>query len=531
MNEGILLNNILQCSSDIIWIKNISLEYTHVSDTFLEAVGRTREDVIGKTRQSQYLFEFEDRIDDKDIINNEMDVEDDELLIYKGTYQMFHVRRYVLKNDNNEVIGLYGMACIDRHAEGAGYAFELVMEDIPYGIIVTNKEGMIIKVNNRISDYLLVDGDILGRNLSEFNLKRDSRKDNDAKISNEQHSFNFFGRDYSFTIQRVPLHNFNGKTEGEVLVLSDLSDEYERVRNQYNEKFSNVLKNAYAEIIELDFHTNSAKFLSDTGHLFDFSNIFKVQDEMELKELRKRMREYVYTDDYDMYDKFFDYDIISAYFADNIMTMMESEIRILNKKNHYSWLRFSISQIKNSNGIITYLCCVKDIDEEKKAEKDSLSTVFNRGAFVKNVKNKLSMRNKAEACAFYMIDIDNFKSINDNYGHNVGDLVIRNIGKIINDIFANKAVPGRMGGDEFAVYQDGIEKTSVVYELADSILEKVHNVAIDMKLHDNVTVSIGAVIVTDGDVSFDKIYQEADKQLYCSKRKLKNCYTVSEVRL
>ena len=52
-----------------------------------------------------------------------------------------------------------------------------------------------------------------------------------------------------------------------------------------------------------------------------------------------------------------------------------------------------------------------------------------------------------------------------------------------------------------------------------------------MKLHDNVTVSIGAVIVTDGDVSFDKIYQEADKQLYCSKRKSKNCYTVSEVRL
>lgn len=44
MNEGILLNNILQCSSDIIWIKNISLEYTHVSDTFLEAVGRTREE-------------------------------------------------------------------------------------------------------------------------------------------------------------------------------------------------------------------------------------------------------------------------------------------------------------------------------------------------------------------------------------------------------------------------------------------------------------------------------------------------------
>ena len=54
----------------------------------------------------------------------------------------------------------------------------------------------------------------------------------------------------------MPLHDFNGKIEGEVLVLSELSDEYERVRRQYNEKFSNALKNAYAEIIELDYHTD-----------------------------------------------------------------------------------------------------------------------------------------------------------------------------------------------------------------------------------------------------------------------------------
>ncbi len=530
MNEGILLNSLLENSSDIVWIKNVNLEYTHVSDTFLEAFGKTRQEIIGKQRQEQCLFEFEDRVDDCDIIKKDMDVEDDELMIYKGTYQMFHVRRRVIKDENNVIIGLYGTATLDRHAESAGHAFELVMEDIPYGIIVTNKEGMIIKVNNRLSDYLLVDGEILGRNLSEFNLKRDSRKYNDAKISNEQHSFNYFGRDYTFTVQRVPLHDFNGKIEGEVLVLSELSDEYERIRRQYNEKFSNALKNAYAEIIELDYHTDQAKCLSDTGHLFDFSDMFKTQEELNLNQLKADMRECVYKDDVELFDSFFEFENIVNYFHENLNTMMETELRVLNRHSKYGWLRFSVSQIKNSNGIITYLCCIKDIDEEKRAERDSLSTVFNRGAFVKNVENMLSVRDKKSACAFYMIDIDNFKSINDTYGHNIGDLVIRNVGKIINNIFAKKAVPGRMGGDEFSVYQDGISDTSTVYNLADQIVDNVRKMSEEMNLDENVTVSVGITIVTSGKVTFDDIYQEADKQLYCSKRKSKNCYTVSEVQ-
>ncbi len=530
MNEGILLNSLLESSSDIVWIKNTSLEYTHVSDTFLEAFEKTREEIIGKQRQEYRLFEFEDRIDDCEIIDKGIEVEDDELMIYKGKYQMFHVKRRAIKDEDDNIVGLFGTATLDRHAESAGHAFELVMEDIPYGIIVTNKEGMIIKVNNRLSDYLLVDGEILGRNLSDFNLKRDSHKYNDAKISNEQHSFNYFGREYGFTVQRVPLHDFNGKIEGEVLVLSELSDEYERVRRQYNEKFSNALKNAYAEIIELDYHTDRAKCLSDTGHLFDFSDMFRTQKESNLQDLRKGMRECVQKDDLEVFDSFFEFENIINYFHENLSTMMETELRVLNRRGKYGWLRFSVSQIKNSNGIVTYLCCIKDIDEEKRAERDSLSTVFNRDAFVKNVENILAVRDRDSACAFYMIDIDNFKSINDTYGHNTGDLVIRNVGKIINNIFAKKAVSGRMGGDEFSVYQDGINDTSTVYKLADQIVDGVRNMSEEMNLDESVTVSVGITIVTSGKVTFDDIYQEADKQLYCSKRKSKNCYTISEVK-
>ena len=52
----------------------------------------------------------------------------------------------------------------------------------------------------------------------------------------------------------------------------------------------------------------------------------------------------------------------------------------------------------------------------------------------------------------------------------------------------------------------------------------------EMNLDESVTVSVGITIVTSGKVTFDDIYQEADKQLYCSKRKSKNCYTISEVK-
>lgn len=106
MNEGILLNSLLESSSDIVWIKNTSLEYTHVSDTFLEAFEKTREEIIGKQRQEYRLFEFEDRIDDCEIIDKGIEVEDDELMIYKGKYQMFHVKRRAIKDEDDNIVGL-----------------------------------------------------------------------------------------------------------------------------------------------------------------------------------------------------------------------------------------------------------------------------------------------------------------------------------------------------------------------------------------------------------------------------------------
>lgn len=107
MNEGILLNSLLESSSDIVWIKNTSLEYTHVSDTFLEAFEKTREEIIGKQRKEYRLFEFEDRIDDCEIIDKDIEVEDDELMIYKGKYQMFHVKRRAIKDEDDNIVGLF----------------------------------------------------------------------------------------------------------------------------------------------------------------------------------------------------------------------------------------------------------------------------------------------------------------------------------------------------------------------------------------------------------------------------------------
>lgn len=170
MYENIMLDNILNECNELIWIKNCQLEYTEVSHTFADAFGCRREELIGTTLRIENILGYKDRVSDREIIEHDLVVEDDELLRYRNSYQMLHVVRKALKDEQGNIIGLMGVANPDFNSEGAGYAFELIMEDIPYGIIVTNKEGKIIKGNKRLSDYLFIEDEIVGHNLEEFDL-------------------------------------------------------------------------------------------------------------------------------------------------------------------------------------------------------------------------------------------------------------------------------------------------------------------------------------------------------------------------
>ena len=101
------------------------------------------------------------------------------------------------------------------------------------------------------------------------------------------------------------------------------------------------------------------------------------------------------------------------------------------------------------------------------SERDVLTNTYNKSAV-----GKISQSLKENtAGVLFMIDLDDFKSINDKWGHEVGDIVLRKVGEVLNKTFRSDDLVVRMGGDEFAVFLQGKVDSELAKKKADMILE------------------------------------------------------------
>lgn len=161
-------------------------------------------------------------------------------------------------------------------------------------------------------------------------------------------------------------------------------------------------------------------------------------------------------------------------------------------------------------------------EEEKKllykARNDGLTTVNNREYTAEQIRAYLSTCSKSVLPTLIILDIDNFKSINDQYGHGEGDKVLVELSNILKDEFRASDIIGRLGGDEFVVFMKDVISVDVVYEKAENLCKRV-------KEHlGKVSVSIGVSIINDGKATFERLYRTADVALYQAKVRGKNTF-------
>lgn len=159
------------------------------------------------------------------------------------------------------------------------------------------------------------------------------------------------------------------------------------------------------------------------------------------------------------------------------------------------------------------------------ARTDSLTACLNRGAFTSRVSGHLSQRPAAARGALLMIDADNFKAINDLFGHDAGDEALTIIARSIRAILRPRDLVGRLGGEEFGVYLPDADQHQ-----AEIIAERIRrsvNLAVftpDGRPR-NLSVSIGGVVF-DGPASFSNLFRIADQRLYGAKQTGRNRVTV-----
>lgn len=157
---------------------------------------------------------------------------------------------------------------------------------------------------------------------------------------------------------------------------------------------------------------------------------------------------------------------------------------------------------------------------EKIASQDNLTRLANRNHFNILTENLLK---QARSLAIFLLDLDNFKSVNDKYGHNAGDQLLMDIAKTLTDCCGENCIVGRLGGDEFIIASTEITQDKVC-RLADSILKRVAEVSSE---YGQITASIGVCLCPDEAQNMSLAKSCADSAMYLAKKQGKNRYCLS----
>ena len=158
---------------------------------------------------------------------------------------------------------------------------------------------------------------------------------------------------------------------------------------------------------------------------------------------------------------------------------------------------------------------------EVKADTDLLTGLNNKLATERKIKEFIAKNPEAQSMMF-ILDIDNFKKINDTLGHAFGDEVLRSLGQQLGAIFRASDIVGRAGGDEFIVFLKNIKDAADIRKEA----KRVEDFFKDFKAGEytkySATASIGLAIYPEEGEDFESIYKAADRALYMAKERGKN---------
>ncbi len=217
-----------------------------------------------------------------------------------------------------------------------------------------------------------------------------------------------------------------------------------------------------------------------------------------------------------------------------ILAGKEWQGEFLNRSKHGKlfWEKTYISPIKDGSGVITNFVAVKeDITERKLLQEqlarmahfDSLTGLPNRALFFDRASQAIVLaRREHRRCGILFIDLDGFKNINDTYGHETGDQLLRLVAESIRSNLRESDTVARMGGDEFTVILTVLQGRSDAALVAKNIIDRLSQPIVIGAAVCHIGASIGISIFPDDAEDAEKLLHGADTAMYEVKRSGKN---------
>ena len=227
--------------------------------------------------------------------------------------------------------------------------------------------------------------------------------------------------------------------------------------------------------------------------------------------------------------------IYETRFANADAGVVDEEVQLYLPSGEIVWYLFRYSVIRDEKGqVVRAVGKMTDITKQKvkiseladKAQRDQLTGIYNKATTEQLIRETLAGRNECSHFALMIVDVDNFKNINDTCGHLYGDIFLSNLAGKLKSMFRPEDIIGRIGGDEFFVFVKDVYDPLSLQERAIEICRAFQQTHVEHGASCNISVSIGIAFAPEHGVDFDTLYKNADLALYATKAAGKNNYTI-----
>ena len=282
----------------------------------------------------------------------------------------------------------------------------------------------------------------------------------------------------------------------------------------------NALSRDYANILSIRVTTRTIKPIKLSGFIPDS---FKNNDSLDstyVSFFTEYIEQRVYSEDRNFMKKAIALDTVIEKLTD--IDEYSSSYRV-EESGELHFYEFKFMKLNSDTVIVGFMNIDKMIKDAKEkemlialSETDQMTSLLNRVSGEKKVTEHLK---NGDGGFLLLLDVDHFKSINDTFGHGVGDQVIIQVAKCLKSTFREHDIVFRLGGDEFAAYAAEVTTKKIANQIIKRFIEKLEKIVIPELGDRTITASIGATIIEAGTpVNFAEKYKLVDEGVYESKK-------------
>lgn len=215
--------------------------------------------------------------------------------------------------------------------------------------------------------------------------------------------------------------------------------------------------------------------------------------------------------------------------------LMKEELRFRRADGTYLWCRLLIAILFDSKGKpARALGKITNVDSQKreaawlrqKAQQDALTNLYNKETTHRMIRQFLETEGAGGVHGLMVLDVDNFKEINDTRGHLYGDAVLAAVAEKLRMQFRSTDIVGRIGGDEFLIFLKNVNSRAQLEAQAVSLMQAFAASSSGKEMDYQIRCSIGAAAYPEDGVGSDQLFQNADSALYRAKRQGKGRYAM-----